>query len=92
MIASQCPVSGGRTLNVLVSGPADGLALVFHTGTPSGLAVLRPMTDAAAARGLRTVQYARPGSADRRRTRAGGWPTPRPTLPRSLTGSASIRS
>ena len=46
---------------MLVSGPADGLALVFHSGTPSGLAVLRPMTDAAAARGLRTVQYARPG-------------------------------
>ena len=55
------PAPGGRTLDVLVSGPADGLALVFHSGTPSGLVALRPMTDAAAARGLRTVQYARPG-------------------------------
>jgi pimeloyl-ACP methyl ester carboxylesterase/SAM-dependent methyltransferase len=55
------PSSGGRTLDVLVSGPADGLALVFHSGTPSGLTALRPMTGAASARGLRTVQYARPG-------------------------------
>ena len=55
------PAPGGRTLDVLVSGPADGLALVFHSGTPSGLVALGSMTDAATARGLRTVQYARPG-------------------------------
>ncbi len=55
------PAPGGRTLDVLVSGPAEGLALVIHSGTPSGLVALRPMTDAAAARGLRTVRYARPG-------------------------------
>jgi pimeloyl-ACP methyl ester carboxylesterase len=51
----------GRTLDVLVSGPPDGLALVFHDGTPKGLAAFGPMTDAASARGLRTVRYARPG-------------------------------
>jgi len=51
----------GRTLDVLVSGPPDGLALVFHSGTPAGLAAFGPMTDAASARGLRTVRYARPG-------------------------------
>ncbi len=55
------PVSAGRTLDALVSGPADGLVLVFHSGTPAGLAAFAPMTQAAAARGLRMVQYARPG-------------------------------
>jgi pimeloyl-ACP methyl ester carboxylesterase len=52
---------GGRALEVLTSGPEDGLALVFHTGTPAGLVGLGPMAGAAAARGLRTVLYARPG-------------------------------
>lgn len=55
------PLPGGRTLDVLVSGPSDGLALVFHSGTPGGLADPCPMTGAASARGLRTVRYARPG-------------------------------
>jgi pimeloyl-ACP methyl ester carboxylesterase len=53
--------SGGRVLDVLVSGPEDGLALVFHTGTPVGLTGLGPMAGEAAARGLRTVLYSRPG-------------------------------
>jgi pimeloyl-ACP methyl ester carboxylesterase len=52
---------GGRMLDVLVTGPEDGLALVFHTGTPSGLVGLGPMTAEASARGLRTVAYSRPG-------------------------------
>jgi pimeloyl-ACP methyl ester carboxylesterase len=34
---------------------------VFHTGTPGGLVGLGPMAGAVAARGLRTVLYARPG-------------------------------
>ena len=55
------PAAGGRRLQVLVSGPHDGLPLVFHTGTPSGLVAFGPMVAAAAARGLRTVMYARPG-------------------------------
>jgi pimeloyl-ACP methyl ester carboxylesterase len=55
------PVSGGRRLQVLVSGPGDGLPLVFHNGTPAGLVAFGPMVAAAAARGLRTVMYARPG-------------------------------
>jgi pimeloyl-ACP methyl ester carboxylesterase len=53
--------AGGRRLQVLVSGPDDGLPLVFHNGTPSGLVAFEPMVAAAAARGLRTVLYARPG-------------------------------
>ena len=51
----------GRTLEVLAIGPPDGLPMVFHHGTPGGIAVYGPMADAAADRGLRTVLYARPG-------------------------------
>jgi pimeloyl-ACP methyl ester carboxylesterase/RimJ/RimL family protein N-acetyltransferase len=55
---------GGRTLDVLVSGSEAGLPLVFHTGTPAGLAGLGPMAEAVSARGLRAVLYARPGYGD----------------------------
>ena len=55
------PAAGGRQLEVLVSGPEDGLPLVFHEGTPGGLVAFPPMVTAAAERGLRTVMYARPG-------------------------------
>jgi pimeloyl-ACP methyl ester carboxylesterase len=55
------PTADGRTLDVLTCGPRDGLPLVFHNGTPGGLVTFSPMTDAAAALGLRTVMYARPG-------------------------------
>jgi pimeloyl-ACP methyl ester carboxylesterase len=55
------PAAGGRQLEVLAAGPADGLPLVFHNGTPGGLVAFGPMTAAAAERGLRTVMYARPG-------------------------------
>jgi pimeloyl-ACP methyl ester carboxylesterase len=51
----------GRQLEVLLAGPLEGIPLVFHNGTPSGLAEFRPMTQAASARGLRTVLYSRPG-------------------------------
>ena len=51
------PAADGRTLDVLACGPADGLPFVFHSGTPSGLVAYDPMTDAAAALGLRTVMY-----------------------------------
>jgi len=46
---------------VLACGPAGGLPLVFHSGTPAGLVTYDPMTDAAAALGLRTIAYSRPG-------------------------------
>ena len=51
----------GRSVEVLTAGPPDGLPLLFHNGTPSGLVAFPPMTAAAAERGLRTVMYARPG-------------------------------
>lgn len=50
----------GRTLEALVSGPADGTVLVFHSGTPVGLVPLPSGLDPAAM-GIRTVLYARPG-------------------------------
>ncbi len=50
-----------RVLDVLTIGVADGLPMVFHHGTPGGIAVYGPMADAAAERGLRVVLYARPG-------------------------------
>jgi pimeloyl-ACP methyl ester carboxylesterase len=55
------PAAGGRSLDVLVAGPSDGLPLVFHHGTPGGIAIYPPMASEAAARGLRLVLYARPG-------------------------------
>jgi pimeloyl-ACP methyl ester carboxylesterase len=55
------PAGDGRVLEALVAGPDDALPLVFHTGTPSGLVPNAPLAEAAAARGLRTVLYARPG-------------------------------
>jgi pimeloyl-ACP methyl ester carboxylesterase len=55
------PADEGRVLEALVAGPDDALPLVFHTGTPSGLVWNAQLADAAAARGLRTVLYARPG-------------------------------
>jgi pimeloyl-ACP methyl ester carboxylesterase len=50
----------GRLLEALVSGPADGTVLVFHTGTPCGLVPLPAGLDPAPM-GIRTVLYARPG-------------------------------
>jgi pimeloyl-ACP methyl ester carboxylesterase len=55
------PAGEGRELEVLVSGPADGLPVVFHTGTPSGPVPHAPTTRAAADNGLRLVTYGRPG-------------------------------
>lgn len=51
----------GRSLEVVVAGPADGLPLVYHHGTPGGATVYPAMVRAATARGLRVVLYARPG-------------------------------
>ncbi len=55
------PASDGRILEVMVTGQPDGLPVVFHHGTPGGVAVYQPMITAAAERGLRVVLYGRPG-------------------------------
>jgi pimeloyl-ACP methyl ester carboxylesterase len=54
-------VAEGRAVEVLTAGAADGLPLVFHTGTPSGLVPYPALTHAAARHGLRCVLYSRPG-------------------------------
>jgi pimeloyl-ACP methyl ester carboxylesterase len=54
---------GGRALEVAVSGPADGIPLLTHHGTPGAAVPYPPLVAAAAERGLRHVTYSRPGYA-----------------------------
>ena len=54
-------LADGRVLDVRVSGPADGMPLVFHHGTPGSRAAFRGIERAAHARGLRVVTTSRPG-------------------------------
>jgi pimeloyl-ACP methyl ester carboxylesterase len=51
----------GRTLEVLLTGPEDGLPLVFHHGTPQAAVPFGILERPATERGLRVVQYSRPG-------------------------------
>ncbi len=53
----------GRSLLVRVAGPAGGIPLVAHHGTPSTGRPFAPYVEAAEARGLRLVTYTRPGYA-----------------------------
>jgi pimeloyl-ACP methyl ester carboxylesterase len=57
----QVQLPDGRRLDMRVSGPADGLPLVFHHGTPSAAIPVRAVERAAHARGLRLVTTSRPG-------------------------------
>ena len=54
----------GRRLDVRVSGPANGLPLVFHHGTPGAATPIRALERAAHKRGLRLVTTSRPGYGD----------------------------
>lgn len=51
----------GRDLDVEVTGPPDGAALLFHHGTPGAVTQMRGMQRSAHARGLRLVTWSRPG-------------------------------
>jgi len=51
----------GRVLEFFVSGPADGLPLVFHHGTPGAGTPVRALERAVHARGLRYVSASRAG-------------------------------
>ncbi|GAA0453645.1 hypothetical protein Ade02nite_01900 [Paractinoplanes deccanensis] len=53
----------GRTLEYLIEGPAGGLPLVFHHGTPSGAVRYEPVFKAAVRHGLRIILPSRPGYA-----------------------------
>jgi pimeloyl-ACP methyl ester carboxylesterase len=57
-------LADGRDIDVLTAGPDGGLPLVVHQGTPGGLVLNTKLGGAAAARGLRVVQAARPGYED----------------------------
>ncbi|MDP9794166.1 pimeloyl-ACP methyl ester carboxylesterase [Catenuloplanes nepalensis] len=63
-------VDGGRVLDVAVSGPSDGVPLVFHHGTPGGVPPFRSIQRAAHERGLRFVTFSRAGYGSS--TRAAG--------------------
>ncbi len=54
----------GRLLEVLVTGPDDGLPLLNHGGTPSAAVTGSPVDAAAAAAGMRVISYSRPGYGD----------------------------
>jgi pimeloyl-ACP methyl ester carboxylesterase len=60
----QVRLPDGRGLDVRVSGPADGLPLVFHHGTPGAATPVRALERAAHTRGLRLVTTSRPGYGD----------------------------
>jgi pimeloyl-ACP methyl ester carboxylesterase len=54
-------LADGRDIECLTAGPEDGRPLVVHEGTPVGLVINSRLGAAAAERGLRIVQVARPG-------------------------------
>jgi pimeloyl-ACP methyl ester carboxylesterase len=54
----------GRFLDLRVSGPADGLPLVFHHGTPGASMPYQAVERAVHACGLRVVTTSRPGYGD----------------------------
>lgn len=58
------PTPDGRTLEVVVSGPENGFPLVYHHGTPSGVAPFPTLERPAAERNLRVIAYSRPGYGD----------------------------
>lgn len=66
----------GRDLEILVTGPGDGLPLVFHHGTPQAAVPFGILERPATERGLRTISYSRPGY---------GRSTPRPDAATTAT-------
>ena len=62
MLAGTLP--DGRTLEALVTGPEDGTLLVFHHGSPGAAVPHLSLEEATAERGIRLVQYSRPGFGD----------------------------
>ncbi|WP_329479876.1 alpha/beta hydrolase [Kribbella sp. NBC_01484] len=54
-------LADGRKLEYLIEGPADGIPLVFHHGTPGAAVRFAPLAEAAEWHGLRLVSPGRPG-------------------------------
>ncbi len=59
----QLKLPDGRALEVLTDGPAEGLPLIFHYGTPCAAVLFGPLVAEATRCKLRTVVYSRPGYA-----------------------------
>ncbi len=57
-------LADGRRLDIRVSGPADGVPLIFHHGTPGARTPIRALERAVHERGLRLVTSSRPGYGD----------------------------
>src|SRR5262249_3939253 len=75
--------AAGRQLDVLATGPPDARTVLLHDGTPAGLlAAPSFVARAAAERGLRLVQYNRPGYG-------GSPPDPRPPGAGAAGGGAA---
>lgn len=51
----------GRLIDIEITGPADGLPLIFHHGTPGSLVQHRAIQRAVHERGLRLVTFSRAG-------------------------------
>jgi len=60
-LSDHLVLTDGRGLDYLVSGPPNGLPLVFHHGTPGAFVPFRVIERAAHARGLRLLTTSRPG-------------------------------
>ncbi|HTU74022.1 MAG TPA: alpha/beta hydrolase [Trebonia sp.] len=58
---SRIQLPDRRWLDLRVSGPADGVPLVFHHGTPGARTAFRAIEKAVHSRGLRLVTMSRPG-------------------------------
>ena len=59
--AERVRLDDGRNLDVRVSGPEEGLPLVFHHGTPGAGTPIRALERAAHEQGLRVVTMSRAG-------------------------------
>ncbi len=60
-VSDHIRLPDGRRLDVRMSGPPDGLPLIFHHGTPGAAVPRRALERQAHARGLRVVSMSRPG-------------------------------
>jgi pimeloyl-ACP methyl ester carboxylesterase len=54
-------LADGRLLDVEITGPDDGVPLVFHHGTPGAVTQFRSIRQATHERNLRLVTFSRPG-------------------------------
>src|SRR5205823_14014121 len=58
---TQVATPDGRVLEVLDIGPADGMPLLFHWGTPQGAVPFGILERPALERGMRVLAWSRPG-------------------------------